>query len=313
MLTQTSAASVAARRNAALPSRCAGTLRSGVSRLRAQAVRSENARLGASADSVIYCSYRSTTSGGRAVAASGVRPVSRSARRWRSRSQHWSSETLTASSRRRSSSMTLLRACSSRDSCSSATSCSISRVLPSAAGELLLRPRNPSLRAQNGAVPVNSAASASPARRQYRAARDALLARRSSCAGIPSGGAQRAGCRSAARSRPTTRLRSRRHVRLSELFEDGKDTLFLYSFMFIPGEAGLPLEEGCPSCTSIIDAMDGEVPAHRTADQFRGRRARVPLERVPCARAHRAAGATSACSPRRRAPITSTTRAESGR
>jgi predicted dithiol-disulfide oxidoreductase (DUF899 family) len=49
-------------------------------------------------------------------------------------------------------------------------------------------------------------------------------------------------------------------VRLSELFEDGKDTLFLYSFMFIPGEQGLPLEGPCPSCTSIIDALDGEIP-----------------------------------------------------
>jgi predicted dithiol-disulfide oxidoreductase (DUF899 family) len=51
-----------------------------------------------------------------------------------------------------------------------------------------------------------------------------------------------------------------RPVRLSELFSDGKDTLFLYSFMFVPGEAGLPLEQACPSCTSIIDAIDGEVP-----------------------------------------------------
>jgi predicted dithiol-disulfide oxidoreductase (DUF899 family) len=51
-----------------------------------------------------------------------------------------------------------------------------------------------------------------------------------------------------------------RPVRLSELFEDGKDALFLYSHMFIPGKAGLPLEEGCPSCTSIIDAVDGAVP-----------------------------------------------------
>lgn len=51
-----------------------------------------------------------------------------------------------------------------------------------------------------------------------------------------------------------------REVRLSELFEDGKDALFLYSFMFIPGEKGLPLEVGCPSCTSIIDAVDGQVP-----------------------------------------------------
>jgi predicted dithiol-disulfide oxidoreductase (DUF899 family) len=51
-----------------------------------------------------------------------------------------------------------------------------------------------------------------------------------------------------------------RTVSLAELFEDGKDTLFLYSFMFIPGEAGVPLEVGCPACTSIIDAVDGEAP-----------------------------------------------------
>jgi predicted dithiol-disulfide oxidoreductase (DUF899 family) len=53
------------------------------------------------------------------------------------------------------------------------------------------------------------------------------------------------------------RVNAVRPVRLSELFEDGKDTLFLYSHMFIPGKKGLPLEEGCPSCTSIIDGMDG--------------------------------------------------------
>jgi len=51
-----------------------------------------------------------------------------------------------------------------------------------------------------------------------------------------------------------------RPVRLSELFEEGKDTLFLYSHMFIQGKAGLPLEEGCPLCTSIIDAIDGAAP-----------------------------------------------------
>jgi predicted dithiol-disulfide oxidoreductase (DUF899 family) len=48
-----------------------------------------------------------------------------------------------------------------------------------------------------------------------------------------------------------------RSVRLSELFEDGKGTLFLYSFMFIPSESG-PLGSACPSCTSIIDAVDGQ-------------------------------------------------------
>ena len=47
-------------------------------------------------------------------------------------------------------------------------------------------------------------------------------------------------------------------VQLSELFADGKDTLFLYSFMF--PEDGLPSGAPCPSCTSIIDAIDGAAP-----------------------------------------------------
>ena len=43
-------------------------------------------------------------------------------------------------------------------------------------------------------------------------------------------------------------------VRLSELFAPGKRTLFLYNFMFPESpESDAP----CPSCTSIIDAVDG--------------------------------------------------------
>ena len=72
-----------------------------------------------------------------------------------------------------------------------------------------------------------------------------------------------------------------RTIRLSQLFDKGKDTLFLYSHMFIPGKQGLPLEEGCPSCTSIIDAVDGSaqhlvqrinfaVVAKVPIEQFRG-------------------------------------------
>jgi predicted dithiol-disulfide oxidoreductase (DUF899 family) len=48
-------------------------------------------------------------------------------------------------------------------------------------------------------------------------------------------------------------------VRLSELFAPGKDTLFLYSFMFIPDGAD-PLGTACPSCTSIVDGLDGAAP-----------------------------------------------------
>jgi predicted dithiol-disulfide oxidoreductase (DUF899 family) len=73
-----------------------------------------------------------------------------------------------------------------------------------------------------------------------------------------------------------------RPVRLSELFAEGKDTLFLYSHMFIPGKAGLPLEEGCPSCTSIIDAVDGELP-HITQQINFAVVAKPPIERF---RAH---------------------------
>ena len=58
----------------------------------------------------------------------------------------------------------------------------------------------------------------------------------------------------------------------SELFEPGKDTLVIYSFMFPrwsgdtrPGPGGetgkLALAETpCPSCTSILDSLDGAAP-----------------------------------------------------
>ena len=59
-------------------------------------------------------------------------------------------------------------------------------------------------------------------------------------------------------------------VRLSELFEPGKDSLVIYSFMFPrdPGDetpgpttgqtALLPLAEGpCPACTALIDQLEG--------------------------------------------------------
>jgi predicted dithiol-disulfide oxidoreductase (DUF899 family) len=59
-------------------------------------------------------------------------------------------------------------------------------------------------------------------------------------------------------------------IRLSELFEPGKDSLVIYNFMFPrgyggdrPGPAGgetaqQPLEEGpCPSCVALLDQLDG--------------------------------------------------------
>jgi predicted dithiol-disulfide oxidoreductase (DUF899 family) len=59
-------------------------------------------------------------------------------------------------------------------------------------------------------------------------------------------------------------------VRLSELFEPGRDSLVIYSFMFPrdPGDrtpgprdgqtARLPLKEGpCPTCTAFLDQLEG--------------------------------------------------------
>ena len=46
-----------------------------------------------------------------------------------------------------------------------------------------------------------------------------------------------------------------KQVRLSELFTPGKDTLLVYSYMYGPQMA-----QPCVSCTSILDALDGEAP-----------------------------------------------------
>src|SRR5262245_47501723 len=48
-------------------------------------------------------------------------------------------------------------------------------------------------------------------------------------------------------------------IRLSELFEPGKDTLAIYSFMFGPER-----ERPCPGCTHFLDSLDG---AARHIDQ----------------------------------------------
>lgn len=44
-------------------------------------------------------------------------------------------------------------------------------------------------------------------------------------------------------------------VKISELFADGKDSLFLYSYMFSP-----EMESPCPLCTSFLDALDAQAP-----------------------------------------------------
>lgn len=66
-------------------------------------------------------------------------------------------------------------------------------------------------------------------------------------------------------------------VRMSELFGD-KDTLYLYNFMYRPGEKGLALEGPCPACTSIIDGVDGTARHLRQAVAV-AVIAKVPIER----------------------------------
>lgn len=44
-------------------------------------------------------------------------------------------------------------------------------------------------------------------------------------------------------------------IKLSELFSDGKDTLFLYGLMYAPSS-----QAPCPLCSSFLDSLDGNVP-----------------------------------------------------
>jgi predicted dithiol-disulfide oxidoreductase (DUF899 family) len=62
-------------------------------------------------------------------------------------------------------------------------------------------------------------------------------------------------------------------VKLSELFAD-KDVLLLYGFMLGP-----QMERACPSCTSIIDALDGEMRHIRQRAAI-AIVARAPLQRL---------------------------------
>ena len=54
-----------------------------------------------------------------------------------------------------------------------------------------------------------------------------------------------------------------RHTRLSELFDPGKDSLIIYSYMYGPDMAA-----PCTSCTSILDGLDGTAPHVRDRVNF---------------------------------------------
>jgi len=64
-------------------------------------------------------------------------------------------------------------------------------------------------------------------------------------------------------------------VKLSELFAESKEpTLILYSYMFGP-----KMETPCTSCTSILDALDGQAPHVNDKTNF-AVVARSPIDRV---------------------------------
>ncbi len=52
-------------------------------------------------------------------------------------------------------------------------------------------------------------------------------------------------------------------VKFSELFAPGKPTLIIYSMMYHPDD-----ENACPSCTSIVDGLDGSTPHIRDRVNF---------------------------------------------
>jgi len=44
-------------------------------------------------------------------------------------------------------------------------------------------------------------------------------------------------------------------TRLSELFQNGHEALFIYSFMY-----SAKMKAACPMCTAILDGLDGQIP-----------------------------------------------------
>src|SRR5438046_8251434 len=54
-----------------------------------------------------------------------------------------------------------------------------------------------------------------------------------------------------------------RKTKFSDLFDPGKQSLIIYSMMYHPED-----ENACPSCTSILDGLDGSAPHVRDRVNF---------------------------------------------
>lgn len=63
-------------------------------------------------------------------------------------------------------------------------------------------------------------------------------------------------------------------VKFSELFAPGKDSLFVYGYMFGP-----KMKQPCPMCTSLIDGLNGNAP-HITRRINMAVVARSPIQRI---------------------------------
>ena len=63
-------------------------------------------------------------------------------------------------------------------------------------------------------------------------------------------------------------------IRLSDLFRSGKDSLFLYGFMYGPAAA-----HACPLCTSFLDSLNGNAP-HLSQRLNVAVVARSPIQRI---------------------------------
>jgi len=60
---------------------------------------------------------------------------------------------------------------------------------------------------------------------------------------------------------------------LGDLFAPGKDSLFLYSFMYAPGG------DACPACTAMLDALNGSTPHIRDRINF-AVVAKAPMDQI---------------------------------
>jgi len=65
-----------------------------------------------------------------------------------------------------------------------------------------------------------------------------------------------------------------KQTRFSELFDDGKDSLIIYSFMYGPAA-----DNACPMCTSLLDSLNGAAP-HVTDRVNLAVVARSPISRI---------------------------------